>query len=161
MGAPDAVISLRALTYMLSLVPDAALGAGALRQALFDFGQTAYLTDVERFALRIIRASGHYNMPWARRRVFEAELDKVIHAEAVRQDVKEATLRKELATGHKPSPADDLIITAVKNMALRDTATQNLEEAEKQIRKLEAELADLRKYIQETAIERQGSPAET
>ncbi|MGA2714854.1 MAG: hypothetical protein ABSG41_17270 [Bryobacteraceae bacterium] len=56
MGLPESVVPLRALAYMMSLVPGIGMGAGTLRQALFDFGETARLSDVQRLALRVIKA---------------------------------------------------------------------------------------------------------
>ncbi|MCW5976486.1 MAG: hypothetical protein KIT09_00340 [Bryobacteraceae bacterium] len=149
LGEPDAVISLRALSYLLSLVPNVELGAGSMRQALFNFGQTGHLTDVERFALRIIKATGEFDLPWARRCTLEHELDKVISAEAYRRDVSAPTLRKQVATGDRAAAADQLIVTAVRNMALKDKTAAELAEAQQQIRRLEKRLAQMEQLMLE------------
>jgi hypothetical protein len=82
----------------------------------------------------------------------------VIHSEALRQDVKEPALRKQIVSGQQPAPADDIIITAVRNMALHDATTVQLEVAQKQIRQLETQLEDLRKYIQEGGYQQEELP---
>jgi hypothetical protein len=153
-GEPEAVLSLRALSYMLYLVPDVSLGAGTMRQALFDFGQTAHLTDVERLALRVIRGSGEFNLPWARRRTLENELDKVIRSEASKRGVNEAAFGKQVAAADKGAEADRIIVEAVKNLALRDAKDVELAEAKKQIRNLEGRLHDLETFIKDVTADR-------
>jgi hypothetical protein len=59
-------------------VPDVGLGTGTLRQALFDFGETAHPTDVQRLSLRAIKAVGVYDIPWAKRRRLQDELESII-----------------------------------------------------------------------------------
>src|SRR5262249_31545312 len=56
-GEAQVLLSIGALTYLLSSIPDAGLGADSLRRALFEFGTSAQLKDPERRALRVIRAS--------------------------------------------------------------------------------------------------------
>jgi hypothetical protein len=134
---------------MLSLVPDVELGPASMRAALFNFGQTGHLTDVERFALRIIKATGEFDLPWAKRRTLEHELDKVISAEAYRRDISEVTLRKKVAAGDETVAPDQVIIAAVRNMTLRDKTATELAQAQQQIQKLEKELAHMQQLVLE------------
>jgi hypothetical protein len=48
---PRTILATGTLSYLISMIPDTQLGAGALRGALFDFGETAHLQDSERLAL--------------------------------------------------------------------------------------------------------------
>lgn len=66
LGLPKAGMSFKSFSYMLSLLQNVGLGVGSLRQALFDFGETATLTDVERVDLRVIKGGWQFDIPWAR-----------------------------------------------------------------------------------------------
>lgn len=145
LGEPAAVLSFKGLTYMLSLVPTVGFGAGTLRQALFDFGETATLTDVERLALRVIKGSGQFNLPWAKRRALQAQLEAVIRREADKRGVPPARFESQLAAGDKSTHPGELIALSLRELAIRDKQTMELIAASNKIRSLEAELDRFRK----------------
>jgi hypothetical protein len=141
------VISIRALAYMLSLVPDIGLGAATLRQVLFDFGDTAHLTDVQRLALRVIRGSGDYDIPWAKRRRLQEELHNVIRSQAEKRGISEEVMKRKFLSGDETVRPGEVIVSAVREMALRDKTGKELLEAERKIRKLEHEVTELREAL--------------
>ncbi|MDX2154023.1 MAG: hypothetical protein SFV54_25005 [Bryobacteraceae bacterium] len=144
LGAPEAVLSFKGLSYLLSLVPNVAFGAGTLRQALFDFGETAALTDVERFALRVIKGSEQFSIPWVKRRALQDELDKVMRREAEMRGVPVDKVKQQFVAGDENIQPVKVIAEALRNVAIRDQQTQELIAARRKIRCLEGELEAFR-----------------
>jgi hypothetical protein len=149
MGSPEAVVSLGAITFLLSLTPGCVLGAGALRRALFDFGECARLPDVERLALRVIKGSQSYTIPWSKRVALQKNLEELIQSEARKRDISPAVFRRQLASGSPPTRPAELIVSAVKQMAAHSIKEEELTEAHKRIRELEAQLSVLQGEIED------------
>jgi len=147
LGLPPAVISLGAFSVLLSMLPGVELGAGTLRRALFEFGRTAHLPDTERLALRAIRGCGEVDVPWARRRTLQAELERTIYSEASKLDEDPRALRKRFASGDESARPAELILDALRNMAAKDTRSQELEKAQRRIRILESQLDELQQRL--------------
>jgi hypothetical protein len=144
LGAPEAIISSRAIAYMAALVPEIGLGAGSLRQALFDFGARAHLTDIQRIALRVIRGSTQYDIPWAKRRRLQDELESVLRQEADKRDVSTQAMTNKFVAGDKSAHPEEVIAAALGQMALHSKAEDELREAQGEIRKLRSELNEAR-----------------
>jgi len=159
MGSPEAVISLGAITYLLSLTAGCVLGAGSLRRALFDFGESARLPDIERLALRVIKGSQAYTIPWSKRVALQKNLEELIQSEARKHDISPAMFRKQLTTGGLPTRPAELIVSAVKQMAAQNIKEEELAEARKRVRELEVKLSLLQGEIEDLtqAKEPQGS----
>lgn len=139
----NVLLSIAALSYLLARIPDAALGADSLRRALFEFGGGAGLRDAERRALRIIRATGEFDIPWAGRILLQQQLGNSIKSEASKRGVHEEQLRRQLATGAEPKTSARLISEALRNMAVETKAAEELAEANRQIDKLELQVMSL------------------
>lgn len=147
LGEPPAVISLSAFSYLLSLIPDVQLGLNTLRRALFEFGEMAHLSDVNRVALRVIKAQGDYDLPWARRGMLEKQLDSVIMLEAKKRDMRPQALREQFSTGDQAARPAELIITALEQMAISDAKSIELQQAKRKIRDLEETVAALKSRL--------------
>jgi hypothetical protein len=137
LGTPEAVISRAAVSYLIALVPEAGLRAASLRRALFEFGETAHLTDTERFSLRIIKASGTVIMPWAKRPALRRQLETTLRREAERSGIALKQVRMAFVSGKDPEATAGIIVKAVSELALRDPERVRLErelgEARKQL----------------------------
>jgi hypothetical protein len=144
---PRAVLSLGTLSYLLSMIPDTQLGAGSLRGALFGFGETAHLQDSERLALRIIRGVGNYEFPWARRKTLVRILDESLRKEAEKRDVSIASFREQFEQGLPSANSAEVIIEAVKSMALADKSVAELVDARSEIKVLEADVESLKALV--------------
>jgi hypothetical protein len=147
LGAPPAVIPPAAFSYLLSLLPGVQLGAGTLRRALFEFGEMAHLPDSERLALRVIRAQGDFNIPWARRGTLQFELEASIHREAGKLGESPNALRERFISGNESAHPAEIILDALQNMAANDTKEQELERVQRKVRMLESELETLRERL--------------
>jgi hypothetical protein len=145
LGDPDAVLSLGAASYLLSLVPEAGLGLASLRHALFEFGENAKLSDDQRIALRIIKGQDEYDLPWAARGMLQQQLSDAISKEARRRGVPPDKVRKRITD---PAEGDELpaqlILGAVRAMAIEGSTMAELTKAKHRIEELEQEIDDLK-----------------
>jgi hypothetical protein len=144
LGAPEAVMSLAAFSYLLSLLPDVSLGASSLRRALFEFGEAAHLTDTQRMALRVIRGTGEFDLPWARRRTLSRHLESALLKEAKKRDVSVRSVRREFSVGDPAIRPAQIIVDSLREMALSDS---KLHEARREVSVLQAEVEGLRKEL--------------
>lgn len=142
-GEARVLLSIGALSYLLTAIPDSALGADSLRRALFEFGGTAHLKDPERRALRIIRATELYDIPWAGRKLLQANLTREIRSDAEKRGITEDSLRATLASGAEPKTAGRLIAKSLRDMAIKDKTSEELTVAQHKIDQLEVQIVVL------------------
>jgi hypothetical protein len=146
-GAARVLISIGALSYLVASVPDSGLGADSLRRALFEFGKSAHFNDVERRALRIIRATDLYDIPWAERKLLETNLTAAIRTEAEKRGVPEDQLKSTISTGSEPKTAARLITSSLREMVIKDKTAEELEEARRKIDQLEGKVEELEENL--------------
>ena len=147
LGSPDAVLTLGAFSYLLSFLPGVRFGAGSLRHALFEFGHTAHLQDADRLALRVIKATGQYDLPWARRKTLHHHLKEAIHREARRQDVSAETIREKFRAANESVHPAEIILDTLKSMAVSDAKTAELREAQRTITVLKDRERELKQQL--------------
>ncbi len=141
LGKGALVLPRAGFAYLLSMVSDTHLSADTLRRSLFEFGKGARLNDSERRALRIIRSSGAYDLPWADRDVLKDQLSAAIHREAQKLGVADKHLRAAISSGASPESSAKVIAEALRSMAKGTVAEERLQDAEHRIAELEADLA--------------------
>jgi len=141
LGKGALVLPRAGFAYLLSIVSDTHLSADTLRRSLFEFGKGARLNDAQRRALRIIRSSGAYDLPWADRDVLKDQLSAAIHREAQKLGVADKQLRATISSGASPESSAKVIAEALRSMAKGTIAEEQLQEAEHRIAQLEADLA--------------------
>jgi hypothetical protein len=146
-GDARVLLSIGALSYLLATVPDAGLGADSLRRALFEFGGSAHLKDPERRALRIIRATEEFDIPWAQRKLLEANLTASIRSEAEKRGVPEEKLRAKLASGGEAKTGAQLIAQSLRDMAVMDKTSGELAEAQRKIDRLQGQILELEENL--------------
>jgi predicted nucleic acid-binding protein len=142
LGKGALVLPRAGFAYLLSLVSDTHLSADTLRRSLFEFGKGARLNDADRRALRIIRSSGAYDLPWADRDLLKDQLTSAIHREAQKLGVTDQQLRTSVSSGASPESSAKVIVEALRNMAQGTIAEERLQGAERRITELEAELSE-------------------
>lgn len=146
-GTGRVLVSIGALSYLMASIPDSGLGADSLRRALFEFGKTAHLKDVEQRALRIIRATELYDIPWAERKVLETKLTAAIRAEAEKRGVSEDRVKSTISTGSEPKTAAKLIGSSLRAMAIEGETAEKLAEAKRKIEQLENKVEELEETL--------------
>jgi hypothetical protein len=148
LGQPDAVLSMGAVSYLISLVPELAVGLATLRQVLFEFGERVILSDEQRIALRIIKASGEYDVPWAERTMLQQHLGDSVTKEAKRRGVSPDEVTRRITV---PNEGDDtparMILESVRALAVESATEERLVAANKQIKSLEERLEGLRDEV--------------
>ncbi len=140
MGNPESVISLSALSYLLSMLPENPLGAGALRRALFEFTLRPLPREAETIALQIIKSAGTYEVPLARRITLRHQVEQSIRREAERRGINKDKLEHDFAKHKAAVPYADIVGEAVRNMA---ADIPELEQAEENIRQLKKRIQEL------------------
>jgi hypothetical protein len=163
-GSPEPVASLAAIGYLLTLVPGATLGVGALRNVLFDVSLAARLTPLQRHAFRIIAGSGKYNIPWAKRAALARELGNQILKDAHSRGQNVSEIRAELIHGDDPKASAILIANALAELSIHSDSEQELEELKAENEELRRVLAEMkrdesRKSYSERVTERGKRPA--
>jgi hypothetical protein len=140
LGNPDAVLSLGALSYLLSMLPENPLGAGSLRRALFDFTLNAGSTAAQQLAMQIIKAAGTIEIPLARRVTLRRALEKSIRTEAERRGMKTAVLESQFVKHNPLVPYSEIIGSAVKQMA---APSPQLAQRDARIKELERKIDEM------------------
>ena len=146
-GAERVLFSIGALSYLLSSLPDVTLGADSLRRALFEFGSSARLNDPERRALRVIRATEAYDIPWAERQLLQTNLTAAIRSEAEKRGIREEQLRNTVGSGAEPKTGAKLIADALREMAIKNKTSDELTQAQHKINQLQAQIIDLEETL--------------
>ncbi len=135
------VLNRRSFSYLLASIPQIGLGADTLRRALFDFGSHGRLRSHDRTALRVIKATGTYDIPWAERTTLRQQLSKSIKKEADRRGVSRRTVQDEISNSTSPEITASVIVEAVQSMAIPTNLEKELVESKRRIRELEDLLA--------------------
>lgn len=143
LGEGQLVFNRRAFGYLLASIPQASLGADTLRRALFDFGSHGRLRSHDRKALRIIRATGVYDMPWAERVTLRHMLANAIKVEADRRGLKRNDIQNDIVRDINPERTAAVIVDAVQRMAVQHSVQIELEASKRTIKELEQKLADM------------------
>jgi hypothetical protein len=118
-----------------------------LRRALFEFGTGARLSDPGRRALRIIRATESYDIPWAERELLQVKLTAAIRSEAEKRGTPEASLRTRLASGEEPKVGAQLIAETLQEMAIKDKTSEELAETQRKIAALQDQIVVLEESL--------------
>jgi hypothetical protein len=150
LGEPPAVLSLGSVSYLLALVPESMLGLGTLRQTLFEFGQRGHLRDEQRIALRIIKGTQEYDVPWATRGILEEKLAEAIHREASKLGVPDEQVRRTFTDPKDPERPAQLILESLTAMASDSRTQEQLYAAKQKLIKLEEENKELEKKLVQT-----------
>lgn len=140
LGAPNAVMFPAALSYLLSLIPGVNLGISTLRRALFEFRDSGRLADTQRLALRVLKSSDVYEIPWAARGTLEEHLNEVLRKEADKYGQKVEVIKDRFKAGDESLQPAQLILEAVKSMAATDKRDEQIRAAERRISELEEQV---------------------
>jgi hypothetical protein len=99
LGPPEPVMSLGAVAWMLSQVPDVVMNARSVRAVLFDVGFAHTLTPDQRDAMRAVQASEQYTLSWSRRDTLERAIRDVLPVLAKQRGRTASEARDEFRAG--------------------------------------------------------------
>ena len=156
---PTFILSVPAATYMLSMVPGRTLGLSALRTFLFDEHWQERVSDFQLLALRIVKRSAEFDMPWAKRSVLLRELRGRVESVARERSARNRANRDEVGKIEEEwIEGSDELPTALAqslNQVAADRKTDaRLAAAERRIRELEEQLETEKRRKQSTADSR-------
>jgi len=134
---PEPVLPIGSIAYFLSLIPDANISFGVLREVLFDTGFPAKLFGLERMALRVVQASEEYFVPFARRGAFVVKLREKISETAYQQGRKAHELEADIVHGKKEVSEDiaTIVASAVDSM-VKSKLEKKVEQLQSEVQKL-------------------------
>jgi hypothetical protein len=138
LGEPEPVIPVGAIGYLLALVPGVTIELGTLAKVLFDPGLAEKVGDLERLAIRVIKASSQYSLAWSRRGALKREMRNCIAAQARQRGKDPKELEAELR-GKSEKQREilaEVIAEAVDKLVPSKTERQ-AEELKKRIAELE------------------------
>lgn len=141
---PDVVVSLAAVAALLSLIPGVNLGLKSLRSILFDTNLSARLSNVHRFAYRIVAASNVYDMPYARRVTMKRDLRTGLLAIAKATGKPLAEIEKRFTKTENAAESAQLIKGVLDKMAIEPRVKKLFEEQRAQIEALQSEILRLK-----------------
>jgi hypothetical protein len=108
---------------------------------LFEFGQTGRLADKQKLAMRVIRGTSVYKVPWARRGTLEGHLDKVLREEANKRGTGTSEMRAAFVKAEESGESAQLILKALEAMAISDQRDTELALAKRKVQELEDALS--------------------
>ncbi len=144
---PGFMFSVPAATYMLAMIPGRSLGLSALRSFLFDGRWQERMSDFQLYALRIVKRSAEFDMPWAKRGQLFRELrgnvesvarDRTGRSKAKREDVQQVE-DEWMASNTEEFPR--ALAQALDRVAADRASDLRVATAEKRVRELEEALA--------------------
>lgn len=138
LGDPAPVIPLGPLGYLLGLTPGVTIGLGSLQKVLFDTGWSERVSGLEALAMRVIKASSQYSIPWSRRGALRREVRNSIAKYASERNQEPRQFEKQLIRDAKEQPAAlaQVIAEAVDKLA-PSRHEKEIDELKARIRELE------------------------
>jgi len=152
LGQPDGVVSTAALGWLLTLAPGVQMGLGTLRGILFDLGMAMRFSPVQRYAYRLIAASGEFDLPWSRRVSLQRELAGRLLADARATGQPVKNIRERLLKSEDPEYSAKIVADALNKIA-------GVPEIQKRAWKLQEEVERLTEELQEQKSRGYNPPA--
>ncbi len=140
LGEPDAVVSTAAVGCLLTLTPGVLMGMGTLREVLFDLGLATRLTPMQRYAYRLITASGEFDLPWSRRVTLQRELGERLLSDARATGDPVPKVIERVMKSEDPEFSVKMIVKALDNMAVTPKTEKELQRLRKEVKILEEKL---------------------
>lgn len=149
-GEPQLIVSVSAVLYLLSMLPDVSLGLSSMKSFLFDERRRSFSSDLERTLIRLVRSSQEYSLPWAKRGSLMRQLRESMVKEAQAQGIRRpsasdiAELEKKMTNPANAARTVEILKEALDSIAL-DTRTEKENAAlRSKVKALEDELSKAR-----------------
>jgi hypothetical protein len=144
LGQPDAVLSIPAVGFLLTLCPQVAMNISTLRSILFDPCLVERMNPMQRDAYRIIAASDAYDLPWSRRATLARELNQAIVDLAKTRDQSFAEIKRRFFEAKDLKLSTQLIAQALDKMAIESAPKVEISELRTKLEAANRELEKLR-----------------
>ncbi len=137
LGPPEPVMSLAAVGWMLSQLPNVSMNLGSLRAVLFDVGFAKNLSPDQRDAMRAVQASEQYSLSWSRRDTLSRAISDAIPNLAKQYGLSTREMRDEI---ENKTPEGKAAYSAAIADALDKITTSKLEHENEELKKRIREL---------------------
>ena len=118
------------------------MGLGTLRGVLFDMGLATRLTPIQKYAYRLIAASGEFDVPWSKRVTLQRELGERLLTDARISGEPVRKIRERVLRSGDPEYSVKILADALDKMALTPKIEKELRQLRTVVKKLEKELLE-------------------
>lgn len=151
---PEAVLTLSAVSYMISLLPGVKYNINSLRNILFSFGRRINLRPEERIALRILKGTEEYDFPFSKRATLSRNLRDALRKEAKNNDTSinaeyEQFIKWPTSEGQAGKNARIIVEAVEKISSFEKQSDKKFYEAIQENVKLKKENEGLREILRE------------
>jgi len=145
-GEPQIVVSVAAVLYLISLLPDVSLGVTAMRAFLFDERGRPFSSPLERTLIRLVRSSNEVSMPWAKRGTLMRQVRERLIEDAEQKGDRTARgrvveLEREALRPANETRTMELLRDSLDSIAVDKKTEKENRELRARIRELEDQLA--------------------
>lgn len=156
LGDPEMVLSIAAMGFLLTLVPQVHMSFGTLRAVLFDTLLATRLTHVQRYAYRAIVASQEWDMPWSRRGTLERYLGDSILSMARRRGEPARQISERLLRTDDPEFSAEIISNTLDNMGIIPRSRDQVHALRAMVKKLEEQLQAEKTRAKSKSVSKKG-----
>lgn len=140
LGDPNTVLSIAAMGFLLSLVPNVQMSFATLQKVLFDVYLNTKLTPLQRFACRVIASSGKFDYPWAKRPTLGKELRNTLYKQAVSRGENPKEYTEKVLKSDDPLVGASAIAETLDQLAVHSEDEQEKRILREQVKNLEEQL---------------------
>ena len=117
------------------------MGLGTIRGVLFDMGLATRLTPMQRYAYRLIAASGQFDLPWSKRVTLQMELGERLITDARASGDPPKVIAETVIKSEDPEFTAKMVAKVLDKMAVTPKIEQEIQRLKKEVRSLEERLA--------------------
>lgn len=146
-GEAHLVVTVSAVLYLLSMLPNVTLGLTAMKSFLFDERRTAFSGEFERTVLRLVRGSVERSMPFAKRGTLMRSLrDRILqgaYQQGERAEKAKASARKyehEAFTESNQARTLEMLSQSLDEIGVDNRAERQISDLKRQVAQLQSQL---------------------
>lgn len=158
LGDPEMVLSIGAMGFLLTLVPQVHMSFGTLRAVLFDTVLATRLTAAQRYAFRVMTASQEWDVPWSRRGTLQRELSNTVLRMARSRGEPARQITERLLRTDDPEFSAEIISTTLDNMGIIPRSRDELHALRSMVKTLEKQLQEAKSAAKSPRVSKKGTP---
>lgn len=155
---PEMVLSIAAMGFLLTLVPQVQMSFGTLRAVLFDTLLATRLTAAQRYAFRVITASQEWDVPWSRRGTLQRELSDTILRIARSRGEPVRKISEKLLKTDDPEFSAEIISKTLDNMGIIPRSRDEVHALGSMVKRLEEQLQAAKSTAKSPRVFKKGTP---
>lgn len=147
-GEAELIVSVAAVLFLVSTLPDVSLGLTAMKAFLFDERRRGFSSDLERTLIRMVRSSQEYSMPWAKRGILMRSVRDRLIEEAQAQGARRVSkgqlseIEKESLVADQGQRTVEILRDALDAIAVDTRTAKENRDLKAKVKELEDRLAN-------------------